>query len=85
MKKLTKQFLCLFLVIGMLVCMVACGGTEETSSEAESVGDVSGTTSVDQNSEYLVDGVYTPKLGVLDKYKDMEFSVLVPGEGQGTY
>ncbi|MBQ3153907.1 MAG: hypothetical protein IJB88_01625 [Clostridia bacterium] len=85
MKKLTKQFLCLFLVIGMLVCMVACGGTEETSSEAESVGDVSGTTSVEQNSEYLVDGVYTPKLGVLDKYKDMEFSVLVPGEGQGTY
>lgn len=85
MKKLTKQLLCFFLVIGMLVCMVACGGTEETSSEAESGGNVSGTTSVDQDSEYLVDGVYTPKVGVLDKYKGMEFSVLVPGEGQGTY
>ena len=85
MNKLTKQLLCLFLVVGMLVCMVACGDTEETSSDAVSGGDVSGTTSTDENNEYLVNGVWTPKLGVLDKYNGMDFSVLVPGEGKGTY
>lgn len=85
MKKITKQLLCMLLVVGMLVCMAACGDTEETSSDTSSQTTTSGTVSGDTASEYLVNGVWTPKLGIKDEYKGLEFSVLVPGEGQGTY
>lgn len=86
MKKIMKQFLCVFLVLGMLGCLAACSdGATASQSPSGSPGGTSGTTSADPATEYLVDGVWTPKAGILDEYKGRDFTVLVPGVGQGTY
>lgn len=84
MKKYMKRLLCVLLLLAMLACMVACDTeTDNESSSAES--NISTTDTSGGEDSYLMDGVWTPKLGILEKYKDREFKVLVVGSDHGTY
>jgi len=84
MKNHLKSMLCLLMVLVMVFCMAACGETEPDESSAavsETESDVSQTT----EEQYYVDGIWTTKLGVLDKYKNKEFKLLVVGDDHATY
>ena len=92
MKTNAKRFLALLLSGLLLLCLVACGdsGSEGTTSgSTNSTGTVSGTTSgteEDPEAKYKDEnGNYIPTVGVLDEFKGREFTILVIGEGGGTY
>ena len=73
MKNSLKRFLALALMAVLLVSMVACANTSETTSTPSESGTASGgdtSTAPDPDKEYLDEnGQYVPKVGVLDEYK----------------
>lgn len=84
MKKHMKRLLCALLLLAMLACMVACDTeTDNESSSAENNTSTSDTSGGEDS--YLADGVWTPKIGILEKYKAKEFKILVVGDAHGTY
>ncbi len=85
MKKTLARLLCVFLAMGILVCLAACDSSEsDTSSSSSGAGSLS--ESGNEAAEYQdADGSYIPKIGVLDQYKGQTFSILVVGESQTTY
>jgi multiple sugar transport system substrate-binding protein len=89
MKNSLKRFLALALMAVLLVSMVACANTSETTSTPSESGTASGgdtSTAPDPNKEYLDEnGQYVPKVGVLDEYKGETFDILVVGVSGGTY
>ena len=90
MKTNAKRFLALLLSGMLLLCLVACGDSDDTSSSVNTSGNTtSGTTSgneADPEAKYKdANGNYIPTIGVLDEYKGREFTILVVGEGGGTY
>ena len=81
MKKHLKSALCLVL----LLCMVAVFAACEEEPAGTSSGSVSTTSDAEKTNEYLgADGRYTPKLGVLDEYRDKTFTILCVAS-TGTY
>ncbi|MBQ3153906.1 MAG: hypothetical protein IJB88_01620, partial [Clostridia bacterium] len=84
MKKFFKKTSCFCLALLMLLCMAACGETEQTES-TESSQETESAVSQDEQVEYYIDGVWTTKLGVLDRYKNEEFKLLVVGDDHATY
>jgi hypothetical protein len=89
MKNFLKRFFALALMAVLLVSMVACANTSETTSTPSESGTASGgdtSTAPDPNKEYLDEnGQYVPKVGVLDEYKGETFDILVVGVSGGTY
>lgn len=88
MKNQLKRFFALALAALLLVGMVACTKTGDTTSSPDGSEAVSTDTSSapDTDSQYLDEnGNYVPKVGVLDEYRGEEFSILVVGVGGGTY
>ena len=88
MKTILKRFLVLALTAMLLVSMVACSETGETTSTPSAPGETSGevSTAPDPDAGYLDEnGQYVPKIGVLDEYKGETFSILVVGVSSGTY
>lgn len=84
MKKFFKKTSCFCLALLMLLCMAACGETEQTEF-TESSQETESAVSQDEQVEYYIDGVWTTKLGVLDQYKNEEFDLLVVGDDHATY
>lgn len=84
MKKHLQTALCILLLLSMIAVLVACGDGEAGNDDSSAAA--SGTTSTEDPSDgYMnADGVYSPKIGVLDEYKGRTFSILVVGDA-GTY
>ena len=88
MKNIFKRFLTLFLVSLLLVSLVACDSNSSTTETSSTPAGTSGETSKGENpnNEYLDEnGMYVPKVGVLDEYVGETFDILVIGVGGGTY
>ena len=88
MKNIFKRFLTLFLVSLLLVSLVACNSNSSTTETSSTPAGTSGETSKGENpnNEYLDEnGMYVPKVGVLDEYVGETFDILVIGVGGGTY
>ena len=88
MKNIFKRFLTLFLVALLLVSLVACGSNEGTTETSSTPAGTSDETSKEENPDlgYLDEnGMYVPKVGVLDEYVGETFDILVVGVGGGTY
>lgn len=89
MKRILILVLCLVLLCGTVLAIAGCDTTTDPeNSNAESNGDTSAEESkeVDPNAAYKDEtGKYKTKLGVLDEYKDRTFTIVVIGEGSGTY
>lgn len=87
MKKHMQAILCMLVVLCMAIALVACTGGEsgDTSSNAGNTNSGDTNSTETSGSEYMNEnGVYSPKIGVLDEYKGKEFSILVVGS-TGTY
>lgn len=84
MKKHLQTAICILLLLSMIAVLVACGDSEAGNDDSSAAA--SGTTSTeDPGDGYMnADGVYSPKIGVLDDYKGRTFSILVVGDA-GTY
>ncbi|MCH5182661.1 MAG: hypothetical protein J1E00_00660 [Oscillospiraceae bacterium] len=93
MKKHLRTLVCVLLLLSMIAVLAACGDSNDdatdsgnsTTSNGGNSSDSSDTSKEeDPSAEYIVDGRYVPKVGVLDEFKGRSFNILVVGDG-GTY
>ncbi len=90
MKINAKRFLALFLATMLMFCLVACDNSQNSTTSTDATsgtpqGENSGSGE-NEDAKYLDEnGSYRPLIGVLEEYKGREFTILVIGEGGGTY